>query len=478
MPANEGENWKRAGNSESSLPESAVSGDDLMLTSQFLLNCTGGDKKAAIDFISQLQSSLSNRSGERKEDPPKDERSPHKRKRDEAGSQGVTNKRLPDLISDDSLDDKKVSIILLVPNDSQVVGHIIGKAGSHVKQIMHECKANVVVERVDGDHNLPDRHISVMGPVEKVLKAAGRILDMAREKLYGTPQPKNPDTVRLLVPDEAAGRLIGKKWTYMRELEESSGCRIKMQAKANLPSNYIARVLQIQGSVDGISKALFRITRTIVAADDLPPIWCAGNPMNRMSMGGPGGPGGPPPPGPPGGPGPRGRDGPPLPPPPPGPRGMDFDMMGGPPPPRGGRGMDGPPPPGGADLYPPGGFRDNFRDDMPPPGPPPPLGPGGPGGYDVMGGGDPPSLNLTKTTTEIEIPEESVGFVFGRGGNQIRDVRQRSGAGIRSDTKTATGHRVLVVNGSMQSVQMAAGMLNDLVTAWARREKERGGGGG
>jgi len=123
-------------------------------------------------------------------------------------------------------------------------------------------------------------------------------------------------------------------------------------------------------------------------------------------------------------------------------------------------------------------------------GPPPPQRRGdggfsggpGPGGY----GGPPPMDGVTQkaTTTEIEIPEGCVGFVFGRKGTQIREIRLRSGAGIESrKDPDLPGQRVLALSGSLRQVEEAMRMINDLVLEWGRRERgeaggDRGSGGG
>ncbi|CAM9519407.1 unnamed protein product, partial [Heterosigma akashiwo] len=66
-------------------------------------------------------------------------------------------------------------------------------------------------------------------------------------------------------------------------------------------------------------------------------------------------------------------------------------------------------------------------------------------------------------------PEGCVGFVFGRKGTQIREIRLRSGAGIESrKDPDLPGQRVLALSGSLRQVEEAMRMINDLVLEWGR----------
>ncbi|CAM9891860.1 unnamed protein product, partial [Ectocarpus sp. 8 AP-2014] len=65
---------------------------------------------------------------------------------------------------------------------------------------------------------------------------------------------------------------------------------------------------------------------------------------------------------------------------------------------------------------------------------------------------------------EVRIPEASVGYVFGKGGNTIADVKSKAGVNISTDsTVDGTNSRLLHVTGKMSAIQHAITLLNDLV---------------
>jgi len=376
--------------------------------------------------------------------------------------------------------EKRLCLVLLIPNEAALVGHIIGRGGVTVKEAKSRCGADI---RVESDKFLapgtPDRRIAVRGSVKTISYAAQYVLQLVKDKVDGPDAGKNTkDTLKFVVPDQSAGRLIGQKWAHMRELEQASKTRLQVLGKTQLPSQNTGRVIQAQGTFEAVCHAFYLCAKTVVEKVDFPEVWQTGDPTKD----------------------PSGRRDPERSrgerPPPIERRGDDRDPRNpnrpyvnererpgrfaeGPPPSR----FSGPPPqpPFGAPAVDPmiGAQR---LGPFGPTGGPPPGAPsfrgfdefagGGQSGF--SSGGPPPAIKASQTKTEIEIPETSVGFVFGRKGCQIREIRQRSSAAIDSTKKDdGADHRILTVSGSLSAVKMAVDMINDLVLEWGRREREQ-----
>jgi len=397
----------------------------------------------------------------------------------------------------DEVDDTKLNLVVLIPNGALLVGHIIGRGGNTVREAKNRSGADI---RVESDKFLapgtPDRRIAVRGTVKRISFAVQYILRLIKDKVgYSDEDPDaKQELLKFVVPDQSAGRLIGQKWANMKEMEQQTKTRLQVLGKTQLPSLMTGRVIQAQGSFEGCCEAFYLCARTVVEKIDYPDVWQTGDPTKDPSGRRD------PPKGTPRGDvpplpervdrwddrvDPRDRERRPF--------NMDRDRD---------RGRD----------------RDRY-DDLPPASRYPvqsapdvdPLitaarmgggygargGAASPRGYSGdtgraaaaggygsgLGGGGASGASSysgfgavgssSTTTTEIEIPELSVGFVFGRKGCQIREIRERSGARIDSSkSDTASNHRILAVAGSVSAVKMAVDMVNDLVLEWGRRERD------
>mmetsp|Transcript_5180 Transcript_5180/g.7877 ORF Transcript_5180/g.7877 Transcript_5180/m.7877 type:complete len:481 (-) Transcript_5180:348-1790(-) len=361
---------------------------------------------------------------------------------------------LTSFFQEDELDLKTVSIIVLVPNEGNVVGHMIGKGGASVKNVMSQSGANIKIETDEGYQvSNGERRICLQGTVRSISLAQQMLIDLVLEK--NVQLGRRFDTVRIIIPDQSAGRIIGKGWCTMHELEAQSAAKFQILGKTQLPSLVSGRVINIVGDPAGLARAFYLISRKVISKVDFDQIWLGGDPTsgkNAVSV-------------PPQGGGGGGAYG--------GPGAASQELMaglaalaqqGG-----GGqaaqmaagllgsalvKGQSGTFP--GAGMP---GDRSSFYAAL---SQQPQLAPSGD----------------TGETQTMEIPETSVGFVFGRGGNQIRAIRERTGTSINSSKKTPDGSRVLEVRGSPQAVAAAMQLVNVLVQDWARRQGLVGGSGG
>ncbi|KAE9552100.1 hypothetical protein FO519_004680 [Halicephalobus sp. NKZ332] len=81
----------------------------------------------------------------------------------------------------------------------------------------------------------------------------------------------------------------------------------------------------------------------------------------------------------------------------------------------------------------------------------------------------------------IEIPDNVVGLVIGRGGEQISAIQQQTGCRVQmANEPTAAGTRLCTLNGTRPSIDAARNMVADVINRSAFRQNngQMGGGGG
>ncbi|KAF3928996.1 hypothetical protein ABW19_dt0207430 [Dactylella cylindrospora] len=170
---------------------------------------------------------------------------------------------------------------------SKEAGVIIGKAGKNVADLRDETGVKAGVSKVvPGVH---DRVLTVTGNLEGVAKAyamvAQTLVDSPPGAIPTTPTGTHP--VRLLISHNQMGTIIGRQGLKIKLIQDVSGVRMVAQ-KEMLPQS-TERIVEVQGSADGIRQAVWEIGKCLV--DD----WQRGtgtilyNPAVRSSTGSGGG---------------------------------------------------------------------------------------------------------------------------------------------------------------------------------------------
>ncbi|KAH0341569.1 poly-binding protein 4, partial [Aureobasidium melanogenum] len=148
---------------------------------------------------------------------------------------------------------------------SKEAGVIIGKAGQNVAELRDKTGVRAGVSKVvPGVH---DRVLTVLGPLDAVASAYGHVADGL---LKGVPQlgmggvASNPNThpVRLLISHNQMGTIIGRQGLKIKQIQDASGVRMVAQ-KEMLPQS-TERIVEIQGTPDGIQKAVWEIGKCLV----------------------------------------------------------------------------------------------------------------------------------------------------------------------------------------------------------------------
>ncbi|KAI4263343.1 MAG: hypothetical protein L6R42_001512 [Xanthoria sp. 1 TBL-2021] len=312
---------------------------------------------------------------------------------------------------------------------SKEAGVIIGKAGKNVADLRDETGVKAGVSKVvQGVH---DRVLTVTGGLEGISKAYSIV---AKGLLEGAPQigmggiisSNGTHPIRLLISHNQMGTIIGRQGLKIKHIQDASGVRMVAQ-KEMLPQS-TERIVEVQGTPEGIQKATWEIGKCLV--DD----WQRGtgtvlyNPAVRAEVG----------------------------------RGGPLNgSMGGPPPPYGaprsynrtGNGAD---------------FSDasasNFNR-------------GGRSNSDAANRGTPLVTEDGEEiqTQNISIPSDMVGCIIGRGGSKISEIRKSSGAriSIAKAPHDDTGERMFTIMGSSGANEKALYLLYENLEAEKMRRSQQ-----
>ncbi|KAF2728646.1 poly-binding protein 4 [Polyplosphaeria fusca] len=306
---------------------------------------------------------------------------------------------------------------------SKEAGVIIGKAGKNVADLRDETGVRAGVSKVvQGVH---DRVLSVTGSLSGISKAYGLV---AKGLLDGAPQmgmaglirTDGTHPIRLLISHNQMGTIIGRQGLKIKQIQDTSGVRMVAQ-KEMLPQS-TERIVEVQGSPQGIEKAVWEIGKCLIDDSERGYGTVLYNPAVRVAPGA----------------GPLANGG-------------------------GGGGAT----PGRA--YNRTGHGADFSDAPPT--------------YNRRSGSDAASRPPPPTHTEdgeemqtqnISIPSDMVGCIIGRGGSKITEIRKSSGAriSIAKAPHDETGERMFTITGSAASNEKALYLLYENLEAEKMRRSQ------
>jgi len=148
---------------------------------------------------------------------------------------------------------------------SKEAGVIIGKAGKNVADLRDETGVRAGVSKVvQGVH---DRVLSVTGSLSGISKAYGLV---AKGLLEGAPamgmggviRTDGTHPIRLLISHNQMGTIIGRQGAKIKQIQDGSGVRMVAQ-KEMLPQS-TERIVEVQGTPDGVQKAVWEIGKCLV----------------------------------------------------------------------------------------------------------------------------------------------------------------------------------------------------------------------
>ncbi|KAL0256905.1 RNA binding protein, heterogenous nuclear RNP-K like protein [Diplodia seriata] len=301
---------------------------------------------------------------------------------------------------------------------SKEAGVIIGKAGQNVANLRDETGVRAGVSKVvPGVH---DRVLTVTGALSGISKAYQLV---AKGLLEGAPSvgmggvvnTSGTHPVRLLISHNQMGTIIGRQGLKIKQIQDASGVRMVAQ-KEMLPQS-TERIVEIQGTPEGIEKATWEIGKCLIDDHERGYGTVLYNPAVRVQAG-------------------TG-----------GPVGNGF---------------------AGTRSYNRTGHGNDFSDS-------PTY--SRRSGSDAAS--RPPMPTTTEDGEEIQtqnisIPSDMVGCIIGRGGSKISEIRKSSGAriSIAKAPHDETGERMFTIMGSPSSNEKALYLLYENLEAEKMRRSQ------
>jgi heterogeneous nuclear rnp K-like protein 2 len=319
-----------------------------------------------------------------------------------------------------------MSVTLRAIVSSKEAGVIIGKGGKNVAELRERTDVRAGVSKVvPGVH---DRVLTITGPLLGTAKAYGIV---ANGLLEGAPQmgmggaihPNGTHPVRLLISHNQMGTIIGRQGLKIKQIQDSSGVRMVAQ-KEMLPQS-TERIVEVQGTPDGIQKAIWEIGKCLLDDSERGYGTVLYNPAVRVQGSPPGSV-------------------------------------------NNGNGMGGGSGGGERRSYNRTGHGDDFRD--------------APSNYGRRSNSDaarPPLPTHTEDgeliqTQNISIPADMVGCIIGRGGTKISEIRKSSGAriSIAKAPHDESGERMFTIMGTNAANEKALYLLYENLEAEKMRRSQ------
>lgn len=139
---------------------------------------------------------------------------------------------------------------------------IVGKKGETISHLREKAAVRITVS--DNLKGVPERIVTVKGPAENVARAFGLITRVILNEPEDEPASINSlqYNLKLLIPHPLIGFIIGKLGLKFREIEENSAAKLKA-AETPLPYS-TDRVLSVMGVGDAIHIAVYYISQVIL----------------------------------------------------------------------------------------------------------------------------------------------------------------------------------------------------------------------
>jgi len=139
---------------------------------------------------------------------------------------------------------------LLVQSD--MVGAIIGRQGSTIRQITQQSRARVDVHRKDNVGSL-EKAITIYGNPENCTNACKRILEVMQQEANNT--NKGEIVLKILAHNNLIGRIIGKSGNTIKRIMQDTDTKITVSSINDINSFNLERIITVKGSIESMSKA-------------------------------------------------------------------------------------------------------------------------------------------------------------------------------------------------------------------------------
>ncbi|XP_016844587.1 insulin-like growth factor 2 mRNA-binding protein 1 isoform X5 [Nasonia vitripennis] len=135
---------------------------------------------------------------------------------------------------------------------SDMVGAIIGRQGSTIRQITQMTRARVDVHRKDNLGSL-EKAITIYGNPENCTNACKKILEVMHQEASNT--NKGEITLKILAHNNLIGRIIGKGGNTIKRIMQDTDTKITVSSINDINSFNLERIITVKGSIENMSKA-------------------------------------------------------------------------------------------------------------------------------------------------------------------------------------------------------------------------------
>ncbi|ENN77188.1 hypothetical protein YQE_06326, partial [Dendroctonus ponderosae] len=140
---------------------------------------------------------------------------------------------------------------------SDMVGAIIGRQGSTIRQITQMTRARVDVHRKDNVGSL-EKAITIFGNPENCTNACKKILEVMQQESNNT--NKGEISLKILAHNNLIGRIIGKGGNTIKRIMQETETKITVSSINDISSFNLERIITVKGSIDNMSKAEAQIS--------------------------------------------------------------------------------------------------------------------------------------------------------------------------------------------------------------------------
>lgn len=163
-----------------------------------------------------------------------------------------------------------VDFPLRVLVSSDMVGAIIGRGGSTIRNITQQSRARVDVHSYRKVEHSPtvEKAITVYGQPENCTAACKRILEVMEEEARNVGKPTEI-SLKILAHNNLIGRIIGKQGGTIKKIMEDTDTRITVSSINEINVFNNERVITIKGLIPNISQAEAEVSSKLRAAYEM-----------------------------------------------------------------------------------------------------------------------------------------------------------------------------------------------------------------
>ncbi|XP_045472795.1 insulin-like growth factor 2 mRNA-binding protein 3 isoform X3 [Harmonia axyridis] len=140
---------------------------------------------------------------------------------------------------------------------SDMVGAIIGRQGSTIRQITQQTRARVDVHRKDNVGSL-EKAITIYGNPENCTNACRKILEVMQQEANNT--NKGEIALKILAHNNLIGRIIGKGGNTIKRIMQETDTKITVSSINDINSFNLERIITVKGTIENMSKAEAQIS--------------------------------------------------------------------------------------------------------------------------------------------------------------------------------------------------------------------------